>query len=167
MVKKIILISDDANYPENITPHIVYYAITFSSSPDIDKIQLASTKTDAEKRNSISIFGGSNLRIQSRVVDKFSGEFGHPVQFDSVESRWFITVNSGNTIYPELSNISEVETNPTFIKRTPDGRSIDEKIYKLRVVIPKELINGKNPEEGFIIQESSTTGVRQQSDFSI
>ena len=165
--EKIILISDNGDYPENITPHIVYYAITFSTSPNVDKIKLASTKTDADKGNSISIFGGSKLRIQSRVVDKFSGEAGHPVQFDSAQSRWFITVNSANTIYPELFNISELETNPTFIRRTPDGRSIDEKIYKLRVVIPKELVNGKNPEEGFIIQESSTTGVRQQSDFTL
>jgi len=165
--EKIYIISDDADYPENVTPHIVYFAIAFSTSPDTDKIQLASTKTDADKGNSISIYGGSKLRIQSRVVDKFSGEIGHPVQFDSSESRWFINVNSGNTIYPELFNIDEEETNPTFIKRIPDGRSIDEKVFKLRVVIPKELVNGKNPEEGFVIQESSTTNARNQSDFTL
>jgi hypothetical protein len=165
--EKIYLISNNADYPENITPHIVYYAITFSTSPNNDKIELASTKTDAEKGNSITIYGGSKLRVQSRVVDKFSGEIGHPVQFDSAESQWFITVNSGNTIYPELSNISEAETNPTFIKRIPDGRSIDEKVFKLRVVIPKELVNAKNIEEGFILQESSTTNARNQSDFTL
>ncbi len=165
--EKIYLISDSADYPENITPHIVYYAIELDSSPNTDKIEIASTKTDAEKGNSIEIYGGSKLRVQTRVVDKFSGEIGHPVQFDSAENQWFITVNSGNTIYPELSNISEVETNPTFIKRTPDGRSIDEKVFKLRVVIPKELVNAKNLEEGFIIQESSTTGSRNQSDFTL
>jgi hypothetical protein len=165
--EKIYIISDDADYPENITPHIVYYVIAFNTSPNTDKIKLASTKTDADKGNSISIYGGSKLRIQSRVVDKFSGDIGHPVQFDSSQNKWFITVNSGNTIYPELSNISEVETNPTFIKRTPDGRSIDEKVFKLRIVIPKELVNAKNPEEGFIIQESSTTNARSQNDFTL
>jgi hypothetical protein len=35
---------------------------------------------------------------------------------------------------------------------------LDEKIYKFRVVIPKELENAKTPESGFVIQESSTTG---------
>ncbi len=178
--EKIYIISDNADYPENITPHIVYYAIAFSTSPNTDKIEIASTKTDAEKGNSIEIYGGSKLRVQTRVVDKFSGEIGHPVQFDPSSisvtrngvttteiAGWFITVNSGNTIYPELSNISEVETNPTFIKRIPDGRSIDEKVFKLRVVIPKEFANAKNPEEGFIIQESSTTNARNQSDFTL
>ena len=43
----------------------------------------------------------------------------------------------------------------SFIKRIADERSLDEKVYKLRVVVPKELENGKNPEEGFILQESS------------
>jgi hypothetical protein len=37
---------------------------------------------------------------------------------------------------------------------------LDEKIYKVRVVIPKELNSAKDPEDGFIIQESSTTGAR-------
>ena len=59
------------------------------------------------------------------------------------------------------------ETNPTFVKRFPDNRSLDEKIYKFRVVIPKELPNAKTPESGFIIQESSTTGVRDSADFSL
>ena len=44
---------------------------------------------------------------------------------------------------------------------------MDEKIYKFRVVIPKELVNAKTPESGFIIQESSTTGVRENTDFTL
>ena len=58
-------------------------------------------------------------------------------------------------------------TEPAYLKRTADSRSLDEKIYKLRVVIPKELSNAKNPESGFIIQESSTTGVRTDGDFTL
>ena len=54
-----------------------------------------------------------------------------------------------------------------FYKRAPDNRSLDEKIYKFRVVIPKELENAKTPESGFIIQESSTTGVRENTDFTL
>jgi len=168
--EKVILISDSADYPENITPHVVYYAITFSVAPDTNKIQLASTKTDADNGNFITLYGGTKLRVISRVTDKSSGEAGHPVQFDSSQSRWYITVNSGNQIYNALSTLGVSgigqETNPTFIKRIPDDRSLDEKIYKFRVVIPKELENGKTPESGFVIQETSTTGVRDTSDFT-
>jgi len=168
--EKVIILSDDANYPENIIPHVVYYAITFNVAPDTNKIQLASTKTDADNGNFITLYGGTKLRIRSRVTDKSSGEAGHPIQFDNSVNRWFVTVNSGNGIYSTLNNLGVAgigdETNPTFIKRAPDGRSIDEKIYKFRVVIPKELQNGKTPEPGFVIQESSTTGARDQSDFT-
>ena len=31
-----------------------------------------------------------------------------------------------------------------------DDRSLDDKIYRVRVAIPKELPNTKNPEESFI-----------------
>ena len=103
--EKVIILSDDADYPENITPHIVYYAIAFNVAPDTDKIQLASTKTDADNGNAITIYGGTKLRIRSRVTDKSSGEAGHPVQFDSSVNRWYVTVNSGNQIYSALSTL--------------------------------------------------------------
>ena len=32
--------------------------------------------------------------------------------------------------------------------------------------VPKEVTNGKNPEESFVIQDSSTTGARANADFS-
>jgi hypothetical protein len=48
------------------------------------------------------------------------------------------------------------------VKRIADTRSLDEKVYKIRVVIPKELQNAKNPENSFIIQETSSTGFRNR-----
>jgi len=169
--EKIILISDTADYPENIEPHKSYYVITFSTSPNTDKIQLASTKTDADNSNFITFYGGSNLRVITRVSDKSAGDAGSPVQFDSTRNRWYVTVNTTNGIYSTLNDLGVagigVETNPTFIRREPDNRSLDEKIYKFRVVIPKELENAKTPESGFIIQESSTTGVRENTDFTL
>ena len=169
--EKVILLSDNGDYPENITPHIVYYIIAFNAAPNLDKIQLAPTKVDAENGNNITVYGGTKLRIQSRVTDKVSGESGHPVQFDSAENRWFIHVNNANTIYPKLlsSGVAGIgaETDPTYIKRKPDNRSLDEKVYKFRAVIPKELVNGKNPESGFVIQESSTTEARDANDFTL
>ena len=169
--EKIILISDTADYPENIEPHKSYYVITFSTSPNTDKIQLASTKTDADNSNFITFYGGSNLRVITRVSDKSAGDAGSPVQFDSTRNRWYVTVNTTNGIYSTLNDLGVAgigaETNPSFIRRAPDNRSLDEKIYKFRVVIPKELENAKTPESGFIIQESSTTGVRENTDFTL
>jgi hypothetical protein len=43
---------------------------------------------------------------------------------------------------------------------------LDEKLYKMRVIIPKEVENSRNPDSGFIIQESSATGVRTDTDFT-
>ena len=172
--ERIILLSDSADYPENIEPHKPYFIISLANSSvtaDRDKIQLSSTKTDADNNNSITFFGGNDLRIVSRVTEKSAGDAGSPVQFDTTQSRWYITVNSANEIYSALDTLGVAgigaETNPTFVKRFPDNRSLDEKIYKFRVVIPKELPNAKTPESGFIIQESSTTGVRDSVDFSL
>ena len=58
-------------------------------------------------------------------------------------------------------------TNVSFFKRKEDARSIDEKLYKFRVVVPKEFDNAKNPEEGFILQESGSTAARTNADFSL
>ncbi len=171
--EKIILLSNNADYPENIQPHIVYFVISLADAADVadrPKIQLARTKTDADNQNSIIFYGGTQLRVLTRVTDKSAGEAGHPVQFDDTQKRWYITVNSNNGIYSTLDTLGvagiSAETNPTFVKRAPDNRSLDEKIYKFRVVIPKELVNAKTPESGFIIQESSTTGFTSTAESS-
>ena len=78
----------------------------------------------------------------------------------SCSAIWAIIAASG---VPSLGN----RTDDTYLKRIPDSRSLDEKLYKLRVVIPKEFDNSKNPEEGFIIQSSSSTGFRTDADAGI
>ena len=172
--EKIILLSSSADYPENIEAHKLYYVISLAdatNTADRPKIQLASTKTDADNKNFITFYGGTDLTVVSRVTDKSAGDAGSPVQFDSTQNRWYITVNTTNGIYSTLNTLGVAgigaETNPSFIRREPDNRSLDEKIYKFRVVIPKELVNAKTPESGFIIQESSTTGFRDNTDFAI
>ena len=44
-----------------------------------------------------------DLRVVSRVTDKSAGDAGSPVQFDSTQSRWYITVNATNGIYSTLN----------------------------------------------------------------
>ena len=173
--EKVVILSDDADYPGNIVPHRVYFAISLTDSSDtadFPKIRLAATKTDADNGKSISLYlpgySGNGLRVRSRITDKSAGEAGSPVQFDTSQSRWYVKVNAANTVYSTIDSLGVagigVETNPAFLQRTPDNRSLDEKIYKIRVVIPKEYTNAKTPESAFVIQESSTTGFSTNTD---
>ena len=149
--EKVIIISDDGDLPENLRTNTVYYAI----APNNTTVKLAASEAEALADEPITVYGGTNLKILTRVSDKQSGDAGHPVQWDG--SQWYINVNStGNTITGQLSGTGASE--PTIIKRIADNRSLDEKIYKVRVVVPSQLANAKTPEAGFVLQESSTTG---------
>jgi hypothetical protein len=166
--EKVIILSDDGDLPENIVENTVYYAIRESST----QIKLASSQSAAINGNEINVYLGTNLRILSRVSDKIAGDIGHPVQFDTANNQWYINTNAGSGIYNGLISQGGVaglteRTEPSYIKRIADTRSLDEKIYKIRVVIPKQLENAKNPENGFVIQESSSTGYRDNADSSL
>ena len=178
--EKVIIQSGNGDLPENIENNVVYYAITSEANSvrtdsvtlGASQLQLAGTVADAAVGSPLSVYGGSQIKILSRVSEKNVGEIGHPVQFDDTNNNWFVVTNSSNEIYTQLSAASGgvanigARTEPTFLKRINDARKIDDKIYKLRVVIPKELGSSKNVENGFILQESSTTGVRTDADFN-
>ena len=155
--ENIRIISDSGDLPENISENTLYYAIV----PDgvNDKIEIASSLADAFASKAINVYKGKALKILSRVTDKSAGDIGHPVQFDK-NNGWYIQTESDSNIWTQIFNNNTIfennRTNETFIQRTPDSRSLDDKIYKVRVVIPKQLKNAKTPESGFIIQESST-----------
>ena len=55
------------------------------------------------------------------------------------------------------------ETGTTFLKRRVDNRSLLDRVYRARYVIPKEHINARAPKPGFILQESKTVGVGSAS----
>ena len=165
--EKIRVFSDEGDLPENVESNTVYFAIKVSST----EIKLASSVTNAQNNVAITVFGGTKLFVESRVSDKSSGDIGSPIQFDSVNKNWFIHVPTTNDIYTELAssgvNGLTEKSNVTTISRTVDPRSLDERIYTVRVVVPKEASNAKDPNDGLVIQESSTTGVRASTDFSI
>ena len=164
--EKIIILSDDGDLPENIEDHKVYYAVRTSST----QIKLATSYTNAVLGDTVTVYGGTNLHILSRVSDKESGDIGSPVQYDPVNSSWFIHTNANNEIYDAFASGGTAtfgtSTDLAYVHRIADERSLDEKLYKLRVVIPKELSNAKDPENGFIIQTSSSTGARNNADFT-
>ena len=161
--EKIILVSDDGDLPENIESNTVYFAIKVSNT----EFKVATSKSDADNDDNLSVYLGTNLRVLSRVSDKESGDVGSPIQWDTTYNQWYVKTNANSEIYTAINGNSATlpaQSSATFVKRIPDNRSLDEKIYKFRVVIPKELTNAKTPESGFIIQESSTTGVRTDAD---
>ena len=163
--EKVIILSDDGDLPENIVENTVYYTIRHSST----EIKLASSESAAVSGNEIATYKGTNLRILSRVSDKFAGDIGHPVQYDGTQ--WYITTNANSGIYTAITTLGVAglteRTEPSYVKRIEDTRSLDEKLYKIRVVIPKELVGSKNPEDGFVIQESSSTGYRNDTDSTL
>ena len=169
--ERIKIISELGDIPEGLTEHISYFAIVTSNNT----LQVASSETNAKNGKFIRCYLGTELKILSRVSDKDSGELGSPVQYDTENENWYIHVNQNNQIYNALSSIANADidlgnTRVSFFKRVEDTRSLDEKIYKIRVVIPKEAINAKNPDDGFIIQESSSTASSKfpsESDFSL
>ena len=167
--EKIKVVADDGDLPENLEAHKTYYAIVVNST----NIKLASSLTNASTNTPITIYySGSKLNVLSRVSDKQSGDLGHPIQWDSDNSQWYIHAAAGNAIYSTFVSqgvigFGTATTKPSYIKRVEDTRSLDEKLYKLRVVIPKEFDNTKNPEEGFIIQDSSNTGFRSDTDSAL
>jgi hypothetical protein len=154
--EKVIITSGDGDLPENLETNTVYYAIVPSGSTTT--LKLAASKNDADNDAPITVYGGTNLTVLSRVSDKIAGDIGHPVQWDSTNEQWYITTNAASDIYSNLSGTGPSEA--TFIQRIDDTRSLDEKIYKVRAVVPKEISNAKTPESAFIIQESSSTGYR-------
>jgi hypothetical protein len=158
--EKVKIVSEVGDIPEGLIDHQTYYIIKISAN----QFQLASSLTNAKNGSYIRCYLGEQLLVRSRVSEKYPGEVGSPVQFDTEKNKWFVHVNANNQIYNTLSSlgvsgIGAVNTQTSFIKRIEDTRSLDEKIYKVRVVIPKEAVNAKNPEDAFIIQESNATNI--------
>jgi len=169
--ESIRIFSETGDLPEGLEENVLYYAITSEKKTALGalEIQIASSRTNASSQTPLSItsYGGSQLRIESRVCDKEAGELGHPIQWDPNQNQWFVHTNANSQLYQYIGTLTTPETEISYVLRKEDDRSLDEKIYKLRYVVPKELVNGRAPSEGFIIQDSSSTTVRENSDFTL
>ena len=158
--------SDTSQAPDGITVDTVYYAIT--SGIGSNQIKLAYSLNDAIANQPITGINnnGGTLTIISSVTDKLPGDLGHPVQYSTTQSQWYITgstTTTTNQIYSAIVGLGTTtlgnETASTFVKRKFDTRSIEDRIYKVRYVIPKEFENARPPQGGFVLQESKTVGV--------
>ena len=170
--EKIIFVSDTGELPDNIKQGTIYYAIR-GAGFQTTELKVATSLTNAINGVAINVSGGADLRVTSRVIDKDSGEIGSPIQYDSNNSNWFIHLDPANSIYPNVVSLgtvgfdNEPRTEATYISRIPDSRSLDERLYKVRIVIPKEAPNAKDPSEGFVIQETNKTGPLETSELTL
>jgi len=167
--ESIRIFADNGDLPENLDPHKLYFAITNAGDASIgsNQIRIASSKTNAELATPVFINTVASVNdefnIVSRVSDKNPNDKGHPIQYDGTQ--WFVhTSTSGNTIQSNLGSLADDDI--TYVLRRDDDRSIDEKVYKLRYVVPKELVNARDPIEGFVLQDSSSTNVTADTDFT-
>jgi|TARA_R100000084_G_scaffold27932_1_gene10139 hypothetical protein len=164
------IFSETGDLPEGLEENVVYFAVTNAKNTNLDstQIQLASSRTNAEALDEVTLvnYGGEQLRVESRVSDKKAGELGHPLQFDPNVGQWCIHTDADSALEAYIKTLQVPDTEISYFKRIEDERSLDEKLYKIRYVVPKNLINGRDPIPGFVLQDSSSTNVRQDSDFN-
>ena len=162
--EKIRLFSSNGDLPENVDQGVLYYANVIDSQ----NIRIATSEANALNDIFLEIIGGTGLRVESRVNDKEAGDLGHPLQYDDGVGSWFIHTIPNSAIYQYIiSNPTSQagEDFVTYFERKPDNRSLEDKLYRVRYVIPKETVNAKPPTPGYVVQDSSTTGARNNDDF--
>ena len=163
------IFSDTGQVPDGLDLDTVYYVIRNSSN----SIKLAYNYNDAIATTPISISNisanGGILTVVSSVTDKKPGDIGHPIQYDETLRNWYITssTDTTNQIYTQLVSLGVSgigsDTSTTSFTRRSETRSIEDRLYKLRYVIPKEYTDIKEPAVGYVLQESKTVGVTATS----
>ena len=168
--EKIRIFSDNGITPKGIIPDKIYYAIVDGLAANQIKIANSFNDSTSIPPNPITGLGnkGGVLTVQSTVSDKVPGDVGHPIQFDTIQGQWYVNCSpSYNPILNSLVGIGTSvigdQTSPTFITRRSDNRSIEDKIYKVRYVIPKEFPLARAPQPGFVLQESSSVKLSSAS----
>tara|TARA_B100001287_G_scaffold87538_1_gene73295 strand:- start:3105 stop:8957 length:5853 start_codon:yes stop_codon:yes gene_type:complete len=156
-------VSDTARLPDGLINNKVYFAVTDGLNPD--QLKVAASFSEAAAGDFITINNkGGQIQVQSRVSDKIVGDVGHPVQFDTVNQQWYINVGSAstdNTIYSTLTGVGMTAlgeaTSRSYIIRKSDDRSLSDKIYKFRYVIPSGvgITSARPPRTSFVLQESN------------
>ncbi len=156
--EKVRVFSNTGQAPDGLETDVIYYAIRTPSLNNV--ISLAFTYNDATAVPAIPITGivdnGGILTIISSVTDKIPGDVGHPIQYEPAVNNWYVNSSPNNGIYTTLSSSTETQTLSTTIVRRPETRSVEDRLYKIRYVIPKEFTTARPPEYGFILQESKS-----------
>ena len=173
--ESIRILSDSGRLPDGLTPNTVYYAIT--SGLTATELKIAKTQNDAINAAAVTINNkGGVLSIVSRVSDKNSGDIGHPIQYDTTNSQWYIKVAAAateNSIYSQVVSLGTTSlgaaTPRTYISRKQDNRNSTDTIYRVRYVIPQSAgsVAARPPSDGFILQESNTSIGSTDAEFKL
>ena len=164
------VISDTGQLPFGLDSNTLYYAITTAGISTNTNIKLAKTLNDALSHTAadpravtINDKGGA-LTVVSRVSDKNSGDIGHPIQFDTTNSQWYINASStpaDNTIFSTIVGLGTAglgdATPRSFVNRRSDTRNSADTIYRARYVLPQDGGTARPPSDGYIVQESGDT----------
>ena len=132
-----------------------------------NQIKIASSFNEALEGNAVTInrFGGTII-CESRVSDKVAGDVGHPIQYDTTNSQWYVQVSGAsteNTIYPNIVSLGTTSlgdaTSRTYLTRQADTRSLSDKVYKFRWVIPSSsgITSARPPRVSYVLEESNDT----------
>jgi hypothetical protein len=163
--ESIRIVAENGHLPDRLISNPVYYAIT--TGVNANQIKIAQTLNDANSSTPVGIAfneKGGILHVESRVSDKIAGDIGHPIQYDSDQSQWYVTVGTAatdNDIYSTIVGLGSTTlgaaTPRTFIQRQPDTRNIIDTVYRARYVIPagSGITSARPPVDGYILEESS------------
>ena len=162
--EKVRVFADDAHLPDGISLNTVYYVIDSTIDNTLTSSQIKLAATFNNSLNNVAILPnrkGGILTVSSKVYDKIPNEPGHPIQWDSNLNNWYINVSSSNNgIYSSIRNTNRIVTGKTYVTRTPDNRTEDDKVYKFVYCIPRNTTTAARPPlDGFIIQESGDSSL--------
>jgi hypothetical protein len=179
--ESIRVISDDGALPDGLRPNRVYFAITKENSnagfTGNNQIQVATSLNAALAADAIGINSlGGGLRIESRVSDKLSGDLGHPVQYDTSKTQWYVNVSGSttdNTLYGQIVGLGTTAlgdaTPRTYITRKQDDRALLDTVYRARYVVPAAsgIASARPPVDGYVLQQSNDTATTTDAEAQI
>jgi len=154
------IISNDGRLPDGIGSNNVYFAIV--DGLGANQMQVAMSFNDALSGNKVTINSlGDTLFVESRVSDKMVGDIGHPIQYDTTNTQWYVNVSSASTennLYTKLIGGGLGAASPrSFFTRLKDSRQSKDRVHKVRFVIPSTTGSdaARPPLDGYVLQESS------------
>lgn len=161
------IISENGSLPDGVNSSQLYYIIAsdIDGSLSSTQIKLAQSETNAINNQALDINNnGGKLHIVSKVTYKSSGDYGHPIQIDTSIDGWYINVSgigTENNIYSTIVGLGTTSlgeaTSRSYILRSQDDRTLNDRIYKIRYVISKDSSTiARPPIEGYVIQEASS-----------
>ena len=160
--------SDNGETPDGLENEQVYYISNVGAGTTCRLAKSFNAALAGSDNDVINIrnSNGGVLSLVSRVTDKVPGDLGHPIQYDNTQKQWY-AIGAASTItntiyYGFTQNQTQIAANnsSTYVQRKSENRDLNDRIYKLRYVIPKEYTNpiAKAPSKNYVLQESSSTG---------